>query len=189
MFQLSRRNIFIVSLFNELLKLSSGNLSGLNRIHGVYNMSGRIVLCYYGPDNCYGKLLNRIIFCFLCNIVFKLSRRIFSSNDRFIQLYVMPRRIILRDYGHDCSDRSLCSGLILACIIKCLFKLFIGNLLIVCFYNELFQLSCGSLPGLNGIHYLHGMPRRILLCDDRSCSCDELLCFRILFFLICNGVF
>ena len=101
----------------------------------------------------------------------------------------MPRRIILRHGGPDCSDWSVRSGLILGHFFNSLFKLFIGNIFVICLFNELLKLSCGLLSGFNRIHDMHGLPRRIVLRDDWSNRSDRRLSCGHLFCYVCDCVF
>ena len=118
MFKLFIGDIFIVCIFDELLKLCCGLLSSLDRIYNLYGMPWRIVLRYCGPKHCDGELLFWIIFCCLCNGVFKLSCWVFPSNCRRFIMHGMSRRVVLRYRGSDCSVGCVCSWLILGRVIN-----------------------------------------------------------------------
>ncbi len=60
--ELSGGNLFIIGVIDELLKLSSGLLSGLDGIDSLHGMPRRIVLRNSGSHSSDGKLLFRIIF-------------------------------------------------------------------------------------------------------------------------------
>jgi len=179
-FKLSLRNIFFVSVFNELLKLSCGLVSVVDGIHLLYGMPRRIILRHNG-SHCYdGELLIRIILCCVCNSVFNMSRCFFSSNIRLFKLLSMSRRVVLRHRGPDSSDRCVRRGKILDSFFKCVFKLSLGNIFFVCIFNYLLELSCGLVSGINGIHILYDMSWRIILCSNGSRSCHEELLFWII---------
>ena len=52
----------------------------------------------------------------------------------------MPRRVVLRNFWTHGCYRFLCSELILCSIFDCVFKLFIGDLFVICIYHELLKL-------------------------------------------------
>jgi hypothetical protein len=110
----------------------------------------------------------------------KLSHWLLSSNGRLFNLHIMPRRVILCRHGPYGSDRSVCTGLLLGRVFNCLFELFIGIIFFICLFNGLLELSRGLLSGLDGIHFVYGLPRRIILRDNGSHSCDGKLCFGVL---------
>ena len=95
----------------------------------------------------------------------------------------------MRHNKPDCGDWSLRSGLLLYRIFKCVFKLLIGNIFIVFLFDDLRQLSCGLLSGLDGIHLLYGMSRGFLLRHDRPLSSDGQLLVGIIFCCLRNSVF
>jgi hypothetical protein len=105
------------------------------------------------------------------------------------RMYLMQRRIILRHNWTECSDRSLRCGLILGRIFNCVFKLSLGNILIVGIFNELLELSGWLVSGIDGIHLLYGMPRRIILRHNGSHCCDGELLLGILLYCLCSDVF
>ena len=67
MFNLFIGNLFVICIFNELLELSCGLISSLDRIYNLYGMSWRIILRDHGPEHCDGKLLFGILFFCLWN--------------------------------------------------------------------------------------------------------------------------
>jgi len=155
--------------------------------------------------------------------VFELPRWVFSSNDRFFELFVMHRRIILRNHWSYWCDGYMRCGIILSHFINCLFELFIRKFSIfngiifmhilhcrvilrrdwtdysdriLCsrhvfnrLFDQLFELSCGDVSGLDGINNLYGLSRRIILRNHRSLSSDGKLPFGILFSSLRNDVF
>ena len=65
LFKLFTRHIFIICVFNELLELSFGLLSGLDGIDDMHGLSRRILLRNNWPNRSDWKLLYGIIFhCF-----------------------------------------------------------------------------------------------------------------------------
>jgi hypothetical protein len=152
-------------------------------------MPWRIILRDNEPHSCDGKLLFGIIFCSFCDGVFKLLGWVLPSGCRRIKLFDMSRRIVLRHHGSYGSDRRLCSGLILSRVVNRLLKLFIGNLFVICIFDELLELSGGLISSLHGIDSLFCMPWGVILRDNGSHSCDGKLLFGILFCSFCNGVF
>ena len=117
-------------------------------------------------------MLFGILFSCLFNVVFELSCWFLSSKCRLFKLFIVSRRIVLRLLEPDCCDWSVRSGVILGRVFKCLFKLFIGDIFIVCILDKLLELSCWLISGLDGIHILLGMSRGLLLRDNGSHSCD-----------------
>ena len=75
----------------------------------------------------------------------------------------MSRRLILRHRGSDCSDGSMRSRLLFDCILHCLFTLFGRGILFIFIVNELRHLSCGLISGVDRIHCLRCLSRRIVL--------------------------
>jgi len=165
----------------------------------MYSMLRRVILRKYGSHRCVGSLrsgllLGHIINClfklFIGNIfivcifnqLFKLSCGNLSSYNWIICMYSMLRRVVLRHHGLDCSYGCLRSWKILFGVINFLFKLFIGNICIVCIFNKLFDLSCGNLSSLNWVLDLYSMRLRIILfnhrtfCRNRGLRCGILLC-------------
>lgn len=104
-------------------------------------------------------------------------------------MYSMSRRIVLRLRGPFCSHRSMCGRQIFGRICNRLFKLFIGDIFVVCIFNKLLELSRGLISSLDRIDNLCGMPWRIILCNNRSHSYNGKLLFRILLYCLFNGVF
>ena len=117
--------------------MSSWIVSGLDGIYFLHSMSWRIVLRDIRSHSCNGNMLIGIIFCFFRHRVFKLPCWELPINLRLFKLYFLSRRLILCHHGLDCSDRSLRSGIILCRICYCMFKLYIGIVLLVGIFNEL----------------------------------------------------
>jgi len=155
----------------------------------VHLLPSRVILRNNGSYSNDRQLLSRIVFTFVLVGVLELSRRILPSDCSLFKLYGVPRRLILRYNGPDCSDRSLCSGIILGFIFYLVLKLFFGSVFIVDLFDKLLELSCRLVSGINRINRLQRMPRGVVLRDNWSHSCDKLLRFWIIFSGICNGVF
>jgi len=66
------RKIFINCSFNNLLKLSLGNLSGVNWSHDMCGMSRGVILRHHGFDGCDWSLCCGIILDFFIKCLFKL---------------------------------------------------------------------------------------------------------------------
>ena len=96
--------ICIVCIFNELLELPCGILSGTDWFNNVYGMPRRIKLCNNGSHSCERKLRIRFIFSNVCNSVLKLPCRLLSSDFRIFKLSGMSWRCVLRDDGSNCRD-------------------------------------------------------------------------------------
>jgi len=189
LFELSIGIVLSVRIVDQLLQLSCGHFSGFDRVNFLYGMSRGVVLRDNWSIGGHRHLCGGLLFCVIGIRVFELSCGIFSSNCRLVKLYLVYCRIILRYYGPDCSDWSLCSRLILGRIFKCLFKLSIGDIYVIRIFNELLELSRWLFSGLNRLHRVYGMPRRILLRDSRSYSSYRQLLSGIVFSFIIVGVF
>ena len=100
---------------------------------------------------------NIFILCIL-NQLLELSRWSLSSLDRIYNVYDMPYRIILRYHRSDCSDRCLCSWLLLFNFIVCLFELLIRNIFIICIFKQLLKLPHRNLSSLDWVYGMYGMP-------------------------------
>jgi len=66
-----------------------------------------------------------------------------------------------------------------------LLKLSSGYILFVCIVNELLELCCGDISGLNRIDDMHGVSRRILLRHGGSDCSFWILFIRLLFYWFC----
>ena len=64
----------------------------------------------------------------------------------------MSRGIVLCHHGLDCSDWSVLIRLLLGRFIKRLLKLYSGDIFVVYIFNELLQLSCWLLSGLDRLN-------------------------------------
>ena len=130
------------------------------RHHGSYCCDGHLrswnIFCCF--IKCLFKLFigNLFIIC-VFHELFKLSCGLFSSLHGIYCLYCMPWRVILRHYKLECSDRCLCSGLLLCCIFNYLLKLCIGNTFIVCIFYQLFKLSCWLFSIIDWISSLYSL--------------------------------
>ena len=69
----------------------------------------------------------------------------------------------MRNDRSDCSDGSLRCGLVLCFLCKCLFELFSRQILVICLFDDLLELSFGDLSGHDGINFMFDLPRRIVL--------------------------
>ena len=83
----------------------------------------------------------------------------------------------------------MCSGLVLSRLLNCLLILYIRNIYIVCIFNELLNLSCGLLSGLDGIYDMQCMSWRILLRNSGPDNCDRCLRSRLLLGLLLKFLF
>jgi len=76
----------------------------------------------------------------------------------------------------------LCKRLLLGNLVVSLFKLFIGNILVIFVFNQLLKLSYWILSGLDGLIRMYRMSSWIVLfdhrpfCGDWSVRCRDLLC-------------
>ena len=101
----------------------------------------------------------------------KLSCRLISGFCGIFELFGMSWGILLCRHGSHCNYRILCCRLLLGFVVNVLFKLFIGNIFIVFFFNCMLELFFGDISDIHGIHFLFGVPRRILLRHNRSHCC------------------
>ena len=104
-----------------------------------------------------------------------------SSHFKLICLLVLHCRVLLRNDRSDCSDGRLRCGLLFGRLCKCLLELFIGDILDICHLNDLLELSFGRLSGHDGINFMFGLPRRIVLRERWFDSGDWSLCCGHLF--------
>ena len=83
-------------------------------------------------------------------------------------MYFLPSRFVLRHYRSNCYLWYMPRGkVLLVCIFK-LYDMFSGLLCIVSIIAELYQLSGGLFPGLDGgFFFLHILPLGFLLCNYR----------------------
>jgi len=189
LFKLSIGNIFISCIFNQLHKLSFGNLSGLFWIHGLYSVYRRIVLRHHGSHCCIGSLRSWKVFRRLGNNLFKLSFgnicivRIFNQLfklscwdlpgfHRHDGLFSLRLRILLcHHWPLDCY-RSMCGRKVLS---------FISDLM--------YELCRGKLPGLNGVYFMFVMPRGFVLRHHGAVCCDGRLCNWLVLSRLFNNLF
>ena len=131
-------------------------ISGIDGIHNLHDVSWRILLRHNGSHCCDGELLFWIILCCVCNSVLNLPCWLLPSNYRLFKLLSMSWRVVLCHRGPDSSDRCVRSRVILGRFFNCVFKLSLGNIF-VCIFNELLELSCGLVSGIDRINILYGM--------------------------------
>ncbi len=103
------------------------------------------------------------IFCSLSDGVLKLPGWDVPSHFRLICMLAMHCWVLLRNDRPDCSDGSLRCGLVLCFLRKYLFKLFSRQILVICLFDDLLELSFGRLSSHDGINFMFGLPRRIVL--------------------------
>ena len=121
LYELPHGIICVVCIFNKLLKLSRGLLSGVDGINSMYGMSRRSLLRINRSHSSDGKLLFGIIFGSLSDRVLKLPRRFLPSSCRHFKLYGVSSWIVLRVDGSVCRDRCLRSGEIFGRVFNRLF--------------------------------------------------------------------
>ena len=96
-------------------------------------------------------------------------------------MYGMSRRIILRDDRSLGGDGNMCSRVVFKYFCDDLLELSRWDLLGLSFFLELLKLFDRNVCGNYWLNCLHGMPRRIVLRDDRSLGSDGNLRSRKIF--------
>ena len=97
-------------------------------------------------------------------------------------MFVVHSRVILRHDRPDCSVGRMRCGFILGRVCNCVFELFIWQVLVICIFDHLLELSFGGVSGDKWVHKLLDLPCWVILrhhwsdCSDRCLQCGDLLC-------------
>jgi len=92
-----------------LLEMSHRNISSLNWIQHMHDMSRRVILRHHGPIYSDRRLYSWEVFGCLCDCVLEMSHRNISSLNWIQHMHGMSRRIVLRHHRLECSDGRLFS--------------------------------------------------------------------------------
>jgi len=110
----------------------------------------RVILCNQWSEYSDGRLRCWQVLCSLCDGVFKLPCRVFSSDDKLFQLSSMHCWVLLCNHWPDFSDGILYSWFLFLDSILRVYELSRGILPNECCLNAMLELWSGYVPHIYG---------------------------------------